>query len=96
MNVDDPIFTDNGEQPRFCHCAELLTETRKRFPCPMYHDCDYVRKRNRLIEQASKIASERVRLSPEDDSKDARTKWTRQFSIAMDELSAPLLRNGTG
>ncbi len=93
-NLDDLLLCGNDEALRYCHCDELLDADRKRLPCPMYHDCDYVRKRNRLIEQACKIASERVRLSPEDDSKDARTKWTRQFSIVMDELSAPLLRNG--
>ena len=100
MSIDDlinccrPATADIGDPPRFCTCDELLVG-RHRVPIMRFHDCDYVRRRNALIPQASKIASERVHVSSGDENNDLKTKWTRQFSITMDELSAPLLRNGS-
>ncbi|SRR5260370_37094344 len=97
MNVDDMLSVGNGEAERFCGCDELMLgqgKDRHRAPCPRYHNCGYVLARDRLIPAASKIATERMRLTADDDTQSRSMKWTRQFSIAMDELSAPLLRNG--
>jgi len=45
------------------------------------HDCEYVRRRNRLIKLASKLASDEC---GEDDP----NAWTRIFAREMDRLSA--------
>ncbi len=47
----------NGSQPvRYCECAELLDANGKRQPMPPGHSCEYVRQRNELIPEASRIA----------------------------------------
>ena len=96
VNVDD-LLNAVGEEPRFCACPELLIgegRKQKRVPIMKWHDCGYVWQRNQLIPQASKLASERVKLTEADDNQSVKTKWTREFSNAMDELARPLLQNG--
>jgi len=98
MNADDLLLCGNGDAPRFCGCEELILgegKDRHRVACPRHHNCRYVHDRNRLIPAASKIATERMRLTADDDTQSRSMKWTRQFSIAMDELARPLLKNGS-
>jgi hypothetical protein len=82
----EPLDADNE-----CSCDELLIKGR-RVPMPPGHDCDYIARRNALIPQAEKIASAKVATARGDGKGTA--AWTRAFSIAMDELSRPLL-NGS-
>jgi hypothetical protein len=64
-------------------------------PMPRFHDCGYIRQRNALIVEAERIANLFVDLVPPgEDVNESRAKWTRAFSIAMDELAEPLL-NGS-
>lgn len=80
---------------RFCDCAELIVNGRRR-PCPQYHDCAYVKQRNKLIPSATRLANKRLRLTPYDDSTSGNIKFTRLFSKIMDELSLPLLQKPNG
>jgi hypothetical protein len=76
----------------FCGCAETQIEGVS-FPAPPGHDCEYVRARNALIPQAERIAGAKVMVLPASEDDGASTaEWTRAFSIAMDELSEPLLK----
>jgi hypothetical protein len=72
--------SDNG----FCNCRETLIRG-DRVARPVFlggsHDCEYVRRRNRLIKLASKLASDEC---GEDDP----NAWTRIFAREMDRLSA--------
>jgi hypothetical protein len=83
----------NGE----CECDELLIRG-KRVPPPPGHDCEYVRARSALVPQAVKIADEKVATkSPSQDGGSSYATWSKVFAMAMDELSAPLLRqSGNG
>ena len=72
----------------FCGCDETQIEGVS-FPMPKFHDCAYVRKRNLLIPQAERIAGAKVAIVRDDGESTAR--WTRCFSVAMDELARPLL-----
>jgi len=96
-DFDDLLGNDNEALGRYCYCDELLLgegRKRERVPIMKFHSCEYVRRRNALIPKACKIATERMSRTPNDDTKSRAVKWTRQFSIAMDELSEPLLQNG--
>jgi hypothetical protein len=64
------------------------------------HDCEYVRQRNAFFHRLSPVANSFVDVVTPGEGNDeavteSRVKWTRCFSIAMDELAKPLL-NGTG
>ena len=82
----------------FCDCAECKIDG-ERFPTPpfhRFHDCEYVRKRSRLIPQAERIANERVVIRPaSEDNGESAHRWTRVFATAMDALSARLLNGAT-
>ena len=109
MNIDDMLAdigepprasTDaNGElPPRFCCCDELLDADRKRRPCPRFHDCDYIRRRNQLLPEAIDLANKIVAArSTKDDDANARSiRFSRALSMVMDKLARPLLReNGS-
>jgi hypothetical protein len=74
-----------------CDCAECKIDG-VRVPSPQFHrfhDCDYVRRRSRLVPQAERIANEQVPYM--DGHKSNGAKWTRAFASAMDALAAPLL-----
>jgi hypothetical protein len=77
------------DTPSFCGCAECKIDGVRvpRPPFHRFHDCEYVRKRGRLIPQAERIANERVPVNDGNSS----AEWTRVFASAMDALSAPLL-----
>lgn len=106
MNTADELATIElrelrhaiDRQSRYCGCFELVIRDKQQ-PCPKYHDCEYVRRRNGLIEQAAQIATQEIGEAPVQGDDEARTahayKWTRHFSITMDRLSAPLLLNGS-
>jgi hypothetical protein len=79
----------------FCDCAECVIEGA-RIPSSQFyrfHNCDYVRRRSKLVPQAVKIANEQVPYK--DGDKNNSTKWTRVFAGAMDALAAPLLNGAT-
>jgi len=89
MNLDDVLGAldarhgVNGDgEDRYCECAELII-CGARVPVPPGHDCEYVRQRNELIGEASRIADTLA-----DDDPYA---WTRRFVAEMDELSKHLL-----
>jgi hypothetical protein len=76
-----------------CDCAECKIDGA-RVATPQFHrfhDCEYCRRRNRLIPQAERIANESV---PVDDGNSS-AEWTRAFATAMDALSAPLLNGAS-
>ena len=79
-----------------CDCAECKIDG-ERVPKPAFHDCEYCRRRNRLIPQAERIANERVvvRQASEDNGESAQ-RWTRVFATAMDALAQPLLNGASG
>ncbi len=78
----------NGSQPvRYCECAELLDANGKRQPMPPGHSCEYVRQRNELIPEASRIATGQCGNADP-------YRWTKAFVAAMDELAQPPLNNG--
>jgi hypothetical protein len=85
----------NNISPKFCGCAELVVNG-KRLPIMRYHDCEYVLARNKLIPFATRLANRRLTLTNEDNSTSANIKFTRLFSLAMDELSARLLTQTNG
>ena len=59
-------------------------------PVPRYHDCEYVRQRNALIERAEEIVSFVEVVPPSVDEGESCAKWTRCFSTAMDTLAQSL------
>lgn len=95
--ANDKLVREASGEPtqRFCGCAELVI-SGKRLPCPRYHDCSYVAQRNKLIPAATRLANKRLTLTAEDDYTSAGIKFTRLFSIAMDELALPLLKQRNG
>jgi hypothetical protein len=95
-------MTDANDYERFCDCDELLIgegKDRHRIPMPKYHCCAFVAERNRLIEQAQKIATEKVGEpilhGDRDERADYSIRWTREFSRAMDSLAKSLLNGAS-
>ena len=85
----------NGSHPqRFCDCPETLLHG-KRVPCPPQHDCSYCRARGTLVDQAARIASQRVTVGYGDKIGEAADRWTKVFASEMDRLAAPLLRQSS-
>jgi hypothetical protein len=80
-----------AEPERFCQCDELLDSNENRRPAPKWHNCEYVRRRNLLIGDAFALAAQRVKLNGRESPGEHSAKWTRAFSMAMDELARPLL-----
>ena len=75
--------------PRFCWCAELVVNGHRQ-AIPTHHDCGYITRRNSLIDEASRIATERCG-DPTGDH-ECGHRWTQVFAQQMDYLSAKLLR----
>src|SRR5438067_2352030 len=101
MSFDDLLATldarhgvSNGQEERFCDCAETLIRGERK-PMPPGHDCRYVAERNALIRTAEEIVDSRITcVPPSEDAGESHALWTKCFSIAMDELAKPLL-NGS-
>ena len=61
MNIDDLISSldarhgVNGEGDRYCECAELIIRGA-RVAVPPGHNCEYVRARTALVQEAERIA----------------------------------------
>jgi len=75
-----------------CDCPEV----RARPPAfYRFRDCDYCRRRKRLIQLAEKDADARVvvRAAIKDRGESAK-RWTLLFAIKMEALAAPLLNGG--
>ncbi len=89
----------DDEPARYCDCRQLVIRGVRQ-PAPRYHDCEYVRARNALIGEAEKLVSFVEVVKPkqgsEEEITESRAKWTRCFSIAMDELAKPLLNGANG
>ena len=64
-------------------------------PCPPQHDCSYCRARGTLVDQAARIASQRVIVGYGDKIGEAADRWTKVFASEMDRLAAPLLRQSS-
>jgi len=89
MTIDDMLSSldarvgVNGEgEGDFCDCDETLIHGL-RIPIPPGHSCSYVRERNELIGEASRIANTLAGDDP--------YAWTRRFVAEMDRLSKHLL-----
>ena len=85
----------SGAPERYCFCDELLDAHGNRLPCPPHHDCQYVKQRSSLIEEASQLVSAKIGDPVGDSAKGYR--WTAEFVKAMDRLAKPLLnQSGNG
>jgi hypothetical protein len=87
-----------GRTDELCDCAECRIDGVRvpRPPFHRFHDCEYCRRRNRLIPQAEMIANKRVVVRPaSEDNGESAHRWTRVFASAMDALSAPLLNGAS-
>jgi hypothetical protein len=73
-----------------CDCAELIIRG-VRMPPPPGHDCDYVRKRSALVEQAVQMVNERVKIVPGCDVAEQSALWTKCFAPCMDALAEPVV-----
>ena len=89
MNLDDVLSAldarhgVNGDGAvRYCDCDELVIDGL-RAPAPPGHDCEYVRQRTALVQEAERIADALAGDDPH--------AWMRRFVAAMDELSKHLL-----
>lgn len=81
-----------------CDCAECKIKGARVQSSQFHrsHDCEYCRRRTRLIPQAERIANERVAIRPaSEDNGESAHRWTRVFATAMDALSAPLINGAT-
>jgi len=95
-NHDEQLLGNNGQEV-YCTCDELILgegRDRHRVPCPKFHDCVYVARRNALLPVAIEHALEVVRKKPDDDSHSRAARFSRALSIEMDRLARPLLRKG--
>ena len=87
---------NGSEPPRFCCCRELIDSHGKRLPYSKWHDCEYTARRSFLVDDAARIATQKIGDPVGDSSRGYR--WTKCFVAEMEKLSAPLLRqsdNGT-
>jgi hypothetical protein len=81
-----------------CDCAECLGSDGKRRSMPVYHSCEYTRERSKLVDEAWRIALEKVGPAKEGDIQSG-YRLNAEFVCQMDRLAAPLLRqssNGNG
>lgn len=62
------------------------TSGRERPDAAAAHDCEYIRARNRLIPEASRIADREVKSSSEGDPVVRGGIWSRAFAAAMERL----------
>jgi len=63
----------------YCNCAEILDKSGKEYPrIPVWHNCDYIKKRNKLIPQALAYAEANT-TNP--------YQFTQAFSNKMDALA---------
>jgi len=68
----------------YCSCQEIKDKNGKEFErIPHWHNCDYIRKRNKLIPQAEEFA---LLYSMKDGKMDT-DKFTKIFSRQMDSLA---------
>ena len=74
-----------------CACSEgsfVATRTREIVLAPPVHNCTYIRKRNALIPEAERMASQK---EPEQFGRDRPTwkvRWSLAFFAAMSELAS--------
>jgi len=81
-SLDGRIGVNGDGEDRYCECDELII-CGARVPVPVGHDCEYVRARTALVQEAERIANTLAGDDP--------YAWTRRFVAAMDELSKHLL-----
>ena len=63
----------------YCDCAEIKDSKGNEYKrVPEWHDCDYIKKRNKLIKEAYAYA--------EENSRDP-YQFTQVFSTKMDQLA---------
>jgi hypothetical protein len=85
----EKLTGNNGsDATRYCDCAETLSPDGHRWPCQPGHSCAYVKARNELIGEASRIATENVGGNRGIVNG---YRWTREFVRQMERLAAPLL-----
>ena len=86
------------KQRDYCDCPETQIDGTRFKLHRVPTDCEYVRKRNQLIEKASQIATKQVGEPPAIDNSDRSrrvtyaNKWTAAYVSEMDRLAAGLLR----
>ena len=88
----------NGWKRELCDCRETrINGVRYALHRPIDHE--YARERSKLVDEAGRRASKKVRGLPADASdaerEDYATAYTRTFAKIMDKLSAPLLKQST-
>jgi len=79
--LDRRIGVNGDGEENYCDCETLVHGLR--IPIPPGHSCEYVRARNELIGEASRIANTLAGDDP--------YAWTRRFVAEMDRLSKHLL-----
>jgi hypothetical protein len=69
----------------YCSCPEIKDKNGDEYSrIPQWHNCDYIRKRNRLIKEAEAYALDN---SKKPNGKMDGYKFTQVFSTKMDQLA---------
>ena len=74
-----------------CSCSEgsyVATRTREIVLAPQVHNCAYIRKRNALIPEAERIASQREPERFGHERPTWKILWSLAFFAAMSELAS--------